>query len=469
MKLDITTKHLRIVNLLKFVDGENCDFLESCLGFSKANLNNYLKEIHNVIPETVKTGKMDIIVKKILEEKDIYNLLLSRQTVSKEDRTFFLILKLLITSTLNLDSLTGMLGVSRRTLNGDLLNVKIELNIFDLNINSISGRGIFLEGEFLNVKRALCCYIYKYLVEEQYLPKIFIENFSDIINCSKINTTLEADIERLISEFNFDTFFYNRILLKSFYLSFLYFDSPNGGDMSTLEHTLKKIFNFETYFSKVFTEEEIPQFYDYLHNSIFRDIYFEEIGSFINILRICSGNFPEEKIYLADHIKVWKEVILNSLGRNVSSEELKLFDKFIYRIGYSSKQDHYLTIFELDFINLNINKDSIQKSIALYNEFKKHYWNISYSDVLMLFLMLNTVECVQKKDVVIVFRDIPKYVLINLKPKLEYKYNVNITNFVNIYSFNLFRKSNPVSRVGVFTELGLNPEKFEIIPMDLNI
>ncbi|MGL4672002.1 hypothetical protein, partial [Cetobacterium sp.] len=85
------------------------------------------------------------------------------------------------------------------------------------------------------------------------------------------------------------------------------------------------------------------------------------------------------------------------------------------------------------------------------------------------FLMLNTVECVQKKDVVIVFRDIPKYVLINLKPKLEYKYNVNITNFVNIYSFNLFRKSNPVSRVGVFTELGLNPEKFEIIPMDLNI
>ncbi|MGL6130481.1 MAG: hypothetical protein ACRCZ9_02550, partial [Fusobacteriaceae bacterium] len=234
MKLDITTKHLRIVNLLKFVDGENCDFLESCLGFSKANLNNYLKEIHNVIPETVKTGKMDIIVKKILEKKDIYNLLLSRQTVSKEDRTFFLILKLLITSTLNLDSLTGMLGVSRRTLNGDLLNVKIELNIFDLNVNSIPGRGVFLEGEFLNIKRALCCYIYKYLVEEQYLPKIFIENFSDIINCSKINTTLEGDIERLISEFNFDTFFYNRILLKSFYLSFLYFDSPNGGDMSTL-------------------------------------------------------------------------------------------------------------------------------------------------------------------------------------------------------------------------------------------
>ncbi|MGL5934683.1 MAG: hypothetical protein ACRCZI_03560, partial [Cetobacterium sp.] len=225
----------------------------------------------------------------------------------------------------------------------------------------------------------------------------------------------------------------------------------------------------ETYFCKVFTEEELPQFYNYLHNSVFRDLYFEEVGGFINILRICSGNFPDEKIYLNDHITIWQEVIHNSLGQDISSEELKAFHKFIYRIGYSSKQDHYLTIFELDFINLNINRDSIQKSIALYNEFKKHYWNISFSDVLMLFLMLNTVECVEKKDVVIVYRDLPKYVLVNLKPKLEYKYNVNITDFVNIYSFNLFKKLNPVSNIGVFTNLGLKSDSFNIISMDLNI
>ncbi|MGL4977952.1 MAG: HTH domain-containing protein, partial [Cetobacterium sp.] len=303
MKLDITAKHLRVANLLKFTNGQNCNFLESCLGISRPNLNNYLKEIHNVIPGNIKTGKMDSIVKRILEEEDICNLLVSKQTVSKEDRTFFLILKLLITSTLNLDSLTEMLGVSRRTLNGDLLEIKESLNIFDLKIQSISGRGIFLDGEFLNIKRALCCYLYKFLVEEQYLPKIFYENFSEIIHCSEIERKLEEDIEKLISEFNLDTFFYNRALLKSFYLSFLYFDCPNSGDKSTLEHTLKKPFDFETYFCKVFTEEELPQFYNYLHNSVFRNLYFEEIAGFINILKICSGNFPDEKIYLNDHIK----------------------------------------------------------------------------------------------------------------------------------------------------------------------
>ncbi|MGL5098894.1 MAG: hypothetical protein ACRC6B_02480, partial [Fusobacteriaceae bacterium] len=101
MTLQIATKHLRILKLIYFTKGENLDFLESCLGISRPNLNNYLKDIHAIIPNSKKTGKMDLIVKNILDTPNLYNLLIQNQGVSKEDRIFFLILKLLITSSLN--------------------------------------------------------------------------------------------------------------------------------------------------------------------------------------------------------------------------------------------------------------------------------------------------------------------------------------------------------------------------------
>ncbi|MGL6024078.1 MAG: helix-turn-helix domain-containing protein, partial [Cetobacterium sp.] len=290
MKLDICTKHLRILDLINFTKGENLEFIESCLSISKPNLNNYLKEIYKLIPHSKKTGKMELIVQDILNTENLSKSLLKKQGVSKEDRIFFMTLKLLIKNSVNLDTLAKELKFSRRTLNLDLLSIRESLKVFDLEIKSLSGKGIFLEGDFLNIKRALNCYIYKYLVEKSYLPAIFKKTFDHLFESEEVDSILNLDIETLVSEFNFDTFFYNRTLLRSFYYSFYHLDSSCLLDKGTIEYKLKKKFDFETYFRKIYTEKNSDNFYG---NMFQNQISYDEVGNFLNILKICSANFPE--------------------------------------------------------------------------------------------------------------------------------------------------------------------------------
>ncbi|MGL5427415.1 MAG: helix-turn-helix domain-containing protein [Cetobacterium sp.] len=467
MKLDICTKHLRILDLINFTRGESLDFLESSLSISRPNLNNYLKEIHKEIPSFKKTGKMEVIVQDILNATNLSKILFEKQGVSKEDRIFFMILKLLIKSSLNLDTLAKELKFSRRTLNLDLLSIRESLKVFDLEIKSLSGKGIFLEGEFLNIKLALNCYIYKYLVEKEYLPPIFKKTFDHLFESEEADSILNLDIETLVSKFNFDTFFYNRVLLRSFYYSFYHLDASHHLDSGTIEHKLKKKFDFETYFSKVISKGELDSFYDYIHNSVFKNISFHEIGNFLNILKICSANFPEERIFIDDHVRIFQDVITKAIGINLTLKEIRKFERFIVRAAFSQKQKHYLPIYELEFLNLNIDINTAKESILLYNEFKLHYWNISFVDVLMLYFSITSIHTLSKKEVYILYKEIPKYLLSNLKAKLEAKHNIVILDIINISQFEEFRKTNSVKTVGVFKDFEFLDNSLTVIHLDL--
>ncbi|MGL5125064.1 MAG: hypothetical protein ACRC6U_03670 [Fusobacteriaceae bacterium] len=468
MKLGIGTKHLRIFNLIKFTNGENLIFLEKCLGISKANLNNYLKEIYDIIPNSEKIQKIDLVIKAILSTKNIYSLLKEKQAISKDERIFFLILKLLIEKNLNLSFIAQNINATRRTLNTDLNCIKKSLDVFDLKTNSLAGKGVFLEGDPIDIKRALCCYVYKYLVEEEYLPDIFKNNFSKFLKNDKINTVLNQDSEILLSRFNFDAFFYNRVLLKSFYYSFYHLNSCNISYNSSLENSLKVYSEFEIYFSKVFQKSEINNFYDYFHNSIFKNISIEEISYFINILKICSGNFPEENVFLNDHIAIWKSVILKSIEVKILDSHIEKLKNFILRIAFSGKQNHYLHVYELEFLNINIESKATKDCINLYNNLKEYYWNISFTDVLMLYFLIVSFEVPKKTSLFVVYKDIPRYILDSLKEKLESKHNVTILDFVNISNFENFKQNNIVKTVGVFKEFNFSDNNLRVVQLDLN-
>ncbi|WP_294094197.1 HTH domain-containing protein [uncultured Cetobacterium sp.] len=477
MKLDMSTKHLRVLNLLKFTDGKDLEFIKTLMNISKPNLNNYLKDIHKNISSNEKTGKMDLIITDIIEKKDLYSSLQEKQTISKEDRVFFLILKLLIEGNLNLYYLAEILNVSRRTLNMDLVSIKEELNIFELKIESHTGKGIFLDGEVVNKRNALCCYIYKYLVEEEYLPIIFSENFKYIKEDYEISSQLNSDIEKIMVDFKFDMFFYNRILLSSFYISFKYirFDNDLYNNTNTLEIILKDKFMFETYFSKAFSNEELPKFYNFLHSSLFKNISIDYIRGFLNILKICRGTFPEESIYLKDHFLIWKKIIKTSLNIDVSDDKKELLKNFIQRVIFCSKQKHYLSIYEFYFLNLNLDNYTSTRCISLFKEFRKSYWNISFTDVLAIYFILNTQQTTSSKEITVVYKNIPVYILENMKEKLQYKYNVTIKEFVNAYFFEDYCKNNKLSTIGIlgdlklFKDLDENLKKFDILHLNLKV
>lgn len=468
MAITICSKHLRVLNLLNFTEGNNLDFLENFLELSRANLNVYLKDLYSSIPDINKTNKVDLMIKEILNCNDLFSILKKQQVISKNERVFFLTLKLLVKGSLNLETLSKKLDVSRRTVNGDLTDIKKDLENFQLIIESHTGKGVFLTGENINRKRALSCYIYKYLIEEQYLPPIFIDYFHSLIHNSEIDTFLLKDIEKLLTLSNMDNFFCNRELLKAFYISFKYFDDLGNNYNNTFGNILKDFSIFNFYFSKLFSNDDLNSFYNILHHSLFKDIDFNEIPYFLNILKICTGSFPEEAIYFEDHLISWNAASKKILNRHLTSKEELALKKIILRVGFSSRQKHYIPVQEFLFFNLNIEKEIIHKCISLFTELKQYYWNLSFNDIVSVFFIMNCIK-EDKKEVVVVYKDVPRYIVENLKDRLEYKYNIFIKDFVTMPLFENFKKNNSVKTVGVFTELNFDTNDFEVIKLDLNL
>ena len=447
MTLSINTKHLRLFKLLEFTKGDNLEFCELFLNINRANLYSYLKEIQKVVPQKQNITKTDEIIASILNQNICYSFLKKEQNISKDDRIFFLTLHLLLKSSLNLQSLSNILGISRRTLNVDLITIKKNIKIYSLDIHSISGKGVFLEGDFVNIKRALCTYIYKYLVEENYLPNIFKQSFSHIFHNPEIDSILQKQIEYFISIANCDSFFYNRELLKSFYISFKFLDDDTSYE-NQIKHNLNTLDKFKIYFENMFKSNSLKEIFNFFQISILGEISFEDIHFLINILKISKGLFPEENIFIKNHFTIFKNIFKNSLNLDLKRD--LFIDRFLSRTSFCSKQKHYLSIFEMSFLNLNLDDLTIKKCIILFKELRKIYWNISFTDVVSLYLYTNSINKKEEKKLVIVYNTIPKYLLEQLKDKIELDNNITITNFVNINLFNDFIKINNIKCVGIF-------------------
>lgn len=450
MTLSINTKHIRLFKLLEFTKGENLKFCELFLGMNRANISSYLKEIYKAIPNKAEVNRTEEIIKIVLSQGRSIDFLKKVQSISKDDRIFFLTLHLLLKSSLNLQSLSKTLGVSRRTLNDDLLVVKKNIEIYSLNINSISGRGVFLEGEFLNIKRALCTYVYKYLIEERDVPHIFAQAFENIFHNAEIDIVLQKQIEQFISVANCDSFFYNRELLKSFYISFKFLDDDTPVE-SQIKNRLSTFNSFKDYFENIFNSDSQKNIFQFFQNSLLGEISFEDIKYLINILKISKGIFPEESVFLKDHFKIFKEIFKRNLNLDIKRD--KFVDKFLSRTSFCSKQQHYLSIFEMSFLNLNLDDLTIEKCIKLFKELRKIYWTLSFTDVVSLYLyVISTHKKEDEKKLVIIYNSIPRYLLEQLKDRIETDNNITITNFININLFNDFSKCNNIQCVGIFEE-----------------
>lgn len=450
MTVSINTKHLRLFKLLEFTNGKNLDFCELFLDTNKANICSYLKEIQKVIPNIKNQKKTDEIIKSILNQNNCALYLRKEQNISKEDRIFFLTLHLLLKNSLNLQILSKTLGISRRTLNADLLAIKKDIEIYSLTILSISGKGVFLEGNFTNIKRALCTYIYKYLVEKNYLPNLFHQSFLYIFHNPEIDKILQKQIEEFISIANCDSFFYNRELLTSFYISFKFLDD-NIPFESQIKNKLNSLDSFKIYFGTIFNSNSLNSIFNFFQNSLLGEISFEDVNFLINTLRVCKGHLPEETIFIKDYFINFKRVLNNSLNLNIKRD--LFIDRFLSRVSFYGKQNHCLPIFEMSFLNLNLDKLTIERCIILFKELRKMYWNVSFTDVISLYLYVNsTNEKEDTKKLVVVYSSIPKYLLEQLKNKIETDNNIVITNFININFFNDFTKLNDIQYVGIFEE-----------------
>lgn len=246
----ISSNHLKLIKILKFIENQDYEFLEFFLKVE--NIKSEIKSVYKVLFPQKKNKKMNIMIEDLCNDSSLTLKLKKIQTSLKEERKFFLILELLIKKSLNLEESAKILQVTRRTLNYDLIDIKEKLLKFNLKIDSQIGKGIFLYGNEIDIRKASFHYFYKFLIEVKFLPRLFIDKFSDFFYNFDDYLVLNMFIDKLIKQCKVDVFFNTRELLHSFYLSFKCENLQSDLDVD------------QSYFSEIFKEKELENFFEIL-------------------------------------------------------------------------------------------------------------------------------------------------------------------------------------------------------------
>lgn len=163
MKININTNHIRIYKLLKFSSYKNVDFICQFLKMNKQNVILYIKQIYFFINATNSKVNVTDMVNEIINDNTILKKLKSKQNFIKENRIFYITLRLLCDrNNVNLTQLSASLNVSRRILNDDLIYIKKDLNNYNLTVSS-STTGINIFGKENDIRSTLLAYVFKFL------------------------------------------------------------------------------------------------------------------------------------------------------------------------------------------------------------------------------------------------------------------------------------------------------------------
>ncbi|MCQ9628502.1 helix-turn-helix domain-containing protein [Cetobacterium somerae] len=339
MKVNINTNHLRIYKLLGFTSYKTVDFIAEFLKMDKQNVILYIKQIYSFIDSEKKKLNTQSIINKIISDVNLINQLKEYQKFTKANRIFYMILILLRDKYINLNTLALELDVSRRVLSNDLIHVKNNLKMYNIEVNSSNAKGISLSGDIENIKIASLSYLYKFFIEFDYLPNNIIKNFENFF-CQKFKASLDEDIELFINNFNFDFFCQNKSLLKSFFIVYVNQEKTSESTISDLSFE-----NFKKYFIEVVQPNFLEALFNFFQNSSLGNILLKDINIFINTLKFCNGDLKNPDIILTKEINTMKSLIFKNLSVLIDTNSF--LEKFINKVTLTNYRNNSLFICEM--------------------------------------------------------------------------------------------------------------------------
>lgn len=451
MKININANHIRIYKLLNFIPDKNIDFICHFLNMSKQNVILYIKQIYYIIDTIKENITLSQMIKKILENKSILKILKENQIFTKEDRIFYIILMLLrhhdLNLTLNLNTLPSTLNISRRTLSDDLISVKKALKFYQLEISSISSKGIKLFGDYNNIKNCFLSYLFKFLVELDELPYFMSKHYLDFFE-QKTSENVIHEIDYFVYAFDLDIFVNNKKLLQCMYRTYFYKNCPESISSLSFEE-------FKKYFSDIFTKKNIEKAYIFFKTSSLGKFPLKDINSFILTLKFCAGTLKENNIKLDKECFELKKLF--SKITSLNSFENCYFERFSHRIHILNKEDSFSSIYDLSFLNLNLSDNTKFECYQLFLELKKIYSNIQLSNIIFLYFWnLNKNNSSDVTNTIVIFKDLPRFLHPIIKNIFLLKEDIKISNFIKYYELDNYLLQEEVSLIITFENLTLN-------------
>lgn len=425
MKINININHIRIYKLLNFLPNKNIDFICKFLKMNRQNVILYIKQIYYLLETQNDDNSLNNIIKEISENKSIFYILKEKQIFMKNDRIFYIILILLkyynLNLNLNLNVLTSSFNVSRRTLNDDLIEVKKYLKFYDLEITSISSKGISISGEIDQVNDCFLSYLFKFFIEFEELPSLMSKGYLNLLK-EHIPLNLGNDLDYFIHTFDFDLFVNNKKLLKSLYI--VYFNDSHTKKINSLS-----LEEFKKYFFDIFPQTNIEKIYSFFQSSSLGIFPLKNIDIFILTLKFCNGTLQETDIYLKKECDFIKDTFINITTRDISHEIF--FVKFTHRISMANKKNSFHSLNDLSFLNLNLDYKIKYDCYRIFMELRKIYSNIQFSNIISLYLYDSSqTNLIDIPSAIVIYKNLPRFLQPAIKAAFLLKKNIQILNFI---------------------------------------
>lgn len=363
--------------ILKYININNLT-----LNTNIKNINEKLKSL-NLPKISLENGEYSLFLSKREKEK-FYN---SCTDYSQNQRWNYLILKLLLEKELNLDKEKDLLNVSRATIQRDLKKIKNILEEYNIQVNSILWKGIYLlQKDNKNIYKLVFEIFVKFYYEIDNLPKV-LKNYLKKLFIIDYKV-LEKKIYIIFTKFNLHL---NELALKTFLaLDLCFFIFPDFYLESVLEEleTIKNNKNFLKIKEELLKEDIFfPNYLNYIALGIYNLIYkqytnkekYKSIFQYLEkVFTFKLSETAKYNIYLCLHYGVFKYknniyTVTEYTSSKINSKLLKLIYSFLNHFRIDLLYGDVLSLLNLIKKSLKEEeKKNLKKILILKNNFNQH-------------------------------------------------------------------------------------------------
>lgn len=427
-KTTLKSLDIDVINFILHNNDATIDELCNCFDVSPVNIRTVLAKIENFVSDNNLGKLLKSSGHYFFENNSIkldfdYTEFLS-EDIEKKERITYIVLKLILENSINLTNISRELNVSRITLNADLEFVKELIQDFNLSLVSVQWRGVFLEGELLQLQKFSILFLSKLYIEEYF--RLSLKNIVNPILLKYFREIISEDLEKksfviadkLYQYFGIKLGIYHYYILVSIIL-YIYVCRKNNFELysdfqdlpETLYETLEEILDSE---DKNIIGEEYHIIIAYLSNCIHKKYS-------IPISKNVTQALEELYKFLQDEKLNGSPELLSFFINNLYFENRFFIPTYI-KIG---KDDEKVIESE---ICKNLIDIFIRNNIPYNKKDLAFLYNYFYSA---------SIE-IKKKSVLIIDSSTLTWKAEKLKEKLKYSEKVSSISIVSYFNFKLF-------------------------------
>lgn len=445
--MKINSVHIKIVKIIqsyKFIAFE--DLCES-LSLNNFTVKNYLKEIELYLELKDYNLSIGEIITEIFSDKKLIYRLRKDQEFTKQERIDYLIFKILKEDIVNLSDVAKDIGVSKRTLNYHLVEIKEFMSSYKAEIK-FSKNGILLCTT--NYKKAMILYMFLFKItsERIFFVHKFRKEITDYVHKSKLKKhtnyrILYKKICEIISPIYSE---YSYHVFNCVYLSFWEFE----GDKTIKNLTDEKLLRYKpTYLDK-------KKYYKIIEilkltplgnlQAIFLDYLFLNLA---HCTYTCK-QFPDFVVKKSLEIKPY---ISEFIGDNNFKD--KNYITFVAPwVHYAYIRDK-LKFFDFYYAVTGLNFPNTLKVRKTIGNIRKHVPLFSRFDLFLFSYIFKSYEKYKLKNKVLVYDKIPKKIIDIIAENLELTHNISIVKIVSLNEFYYFYEENSIDCIVTVENLNI--------------